>query len=165
MVEIMDVKKVYVCAKTYNTIRSFYNSSEKSEYEWNRGVKVASDIIQFLKISKDVIKWRLLVYFSPTYKIIDQVWLYNPDYTAAVTITPKQITIVSYEPETKPIVLNRHSDDLIATYVYPVDEFQEPISLKELEAKLLRYIRKVSEAINMPFGYVSDDNVVYAEVI
>jgi hypothetical protein len=160
---IVDVKKIYVCKKTYNTVRSFRDSSLKQEYYWNTGVKAASDRVDFVKIPK----WRLCVYFSPAYKFIDQVILYNYDWTMAVRVDFDQATVFSYEPETKMQTINRDSRDLIAYYIVPKEpvEFECPVSLMELQVKMMGYVKKVGEALNMPFGKMEDNKVIYAEPI
>jgi hypothetical protein len=156
---VVDAKKIYVCRKTYNTIRSFYFSSSKQKYYWNIGVRAATDRIDFTKIAK----WKLCVYFSPVYKFIDQIWLFNPDYTAAIVINFDQITIISgYEP-TKTITINRDAQDLIAYYILPLPEepvkFECPINLMEVYVKIISYVKKAG----MPFGKLEDNGIVYAE--
>jgi hypothetical protein len=160
---IVDVKKIYVCKKTYNTLRSFHASSSKNNYYWNTGVKAASDRVDFIKIPK----WKLCVYFSPVYKFIDQVILYNYDHTMAVQVTFDQITVVSYEPDTKMQTINRDNRELIPYYVVPKEpvKFEGPISLMEVYVKMMGYVKKVGEALNMPFGKLEDNGVVYAEPI
>jgi hypothetical protein len=155
--DIIDMKKIYVCKKTYNTIRSFHDSSEKPKYYWNVGVKAASDRIDFIKIPK----WRLCVYFSPAYKFIDQAWLFNYDYTAAVIVNFDEVTVVSYEPDSKPTTINRDNKELIAYYILPNEpvKFEGPISLMEVYVKILRYIKRVSNSLNMPFGKLEDNGV------
>jgi len=161
---IVDAKKIYVCKKTYNTVRSFFNSSEKDKYYWNTGVKLDPDRIDFTKNNK----WRLCIYFSPVYKIIDQAWLYNYDYTAAVVLSFDNIVIVTdFDPHAKTFAINRDDPLLISYYILPSEagKYESPINLMEVYVKMLRYIKKVGEALDMPFGKMEDNGVVYAEPI
>jgi hypothetical protein len=147
--KVEEARSVKVSKHCYSVLRSFLESSEKSTYPWNTGVKIGS-MISFCKAGK----WRLNLYVQERYGIVDLVELEDSAGGIVAVLDTHKIIICGNQ-------LTRDTD-LLLYYVIPEEpvEFSIPLSFSEIERKIKRYI----DATGYPLGFVSNNSVVYAEV-
>jgi hypothetical protein len=146
--KVEEARFLKVSKHCYNVLRSFLESSEKSTYPWNTGIKIGS-MISFTKTDK----WRLNLYLQEKHGIINLAELEDSSGGVVLTLDAHKIIICGNQ-------LTR-TTDIQLYYVIPEEpvEFSIPLSVFEVEQKIRRYI----DATGYPLGFV-DNSVVYAEV-
>jgi hypothetical protein len=146
--KVEEAKYVKINKHAYSILRSFLESSEKSTYPWNTGIKIGS-MISFTKANK----WRLNLYVQEKYGIVDLVELEDSTGGIVLVLDAHKIIVCGNQ-------LTR-TDDLQLYYAIPEEpvEFAIPLSISEIEQKIKRYI----DTTGYPLGYVNN-SIVYAEV-
>ncbi len=139
MVNIVKIKKpveeievIELPPKAYNVIRSFVESSEKEEYEWNKGIKLGKEII-FEKRGK----WRLVV----REYTLDEIRSL-PSNTTVCVIDLENVLRVSIDKELSiRVTIDKYEFTLDNKVAFTGNVlFARPILLSEIMRKISEYV-------------------------
>jgi hypothetical protein len=124
-----------VSRQVYNTLRSFVESSDKSTYPWNVGVKLNNDVVMFEKKGR----WRLLIYPKYGYfKLLNWVGKLIMDIDRRVD--DKLTIFINIYGEEK-LSFDAYSDDLHFKAIASDVAFVRPVRLIEIVNKLCEYAK------------------------